>query len=122
MTQFNTYPIQCNCNNIVDIELYDSVNVTVDSPLAKKVRQRQINNFKCNNCGNESELAYRFLYVDMKKGVWIWCYPFGDKGRSGEIEKELNNEKLVTMGKFIEKFGQQNPKIVFGYDELLALI
>jgi len=122
MTQFNLYPIRCSCKNIVDVEIYDSVNVTVSPLLLNKVRRKKINNFKCDNCGNESELAHRFLYVDMKKGLWIWCYPSGDRENRKEIVKVLTEGKVAVMSKYVERLGQQEPKIVFGYDELLALI
>lgn len=117
MTQLQTIPIKCECGSLVDFNLYQSVNVTVSPSLSSKVKKRKINNFKCNRCGAKSELAHNFLYVDMEKGIWIWCYPEAERKNKNKIEKELIKTQALTN--VVQKLGQSKPKIVFGYDELL---
>lgn len=120
MTQYQPYSIECSCGNVVEIDLYQSVNVTVDESMISKVKRRKINNFKCDFCGASSELAYHFLYVDMKKKKWIWCYPESERNDKKKIEKEMS--KVRGLANLIEEFGQSKPVIVFGYDELFAMI
>ncbi len=120
MTQIQKYPIKCQCGNLIDFDLYQSVNVTVDESLLGKVKKRKINNYKCNKCGATSELAYQFLYVDMKNKKWIWCYPEAERENVHKIEKEL--AETQALENMLEKLGQPKPLIVFGYDELLEKI
>lgn len=120
MTQIQNYPIECQCGNLVDVKIYQSVNVTVDESLLGKVKKRKINNYKCEKCGATSELAYQFLYVDMKKKQWIWCYPEAERNNLDTIEKELSETRVLEN--MLEKLGQPKPLILFGYDELLAKI
>ncbi len=117
MTQLQIYPIKCECGNLIDVNLYQSVNVTVDPSLLGKVKKRKINNYKCDKCGAESELAYQFLFVDMKKGIWVWCYPEAERKNKDKIEEELL--KTQALENMLQKLGQPKPTIVFGYDELL---
>jgi hypothetical protein len=120
MTQITSYQINCQCGNPVDVKVYQSVNVTVDPQLLPKVKSRQINNYVCDKCGVKSELSYRFLYVDMKKGKWIWCYPEMERKNLKLIEEELG--AVAGIDQLLKQFGQTKPEIVFGYDELLRKI
>lgn len=119
MTQLNIHPIQCSCGNIVDVEIYQSVNVTVDPELLGKVKNRSINCYACPKCGEKSELAHQFLFVDMDKKLWIWCYPEGMRGERLVIEKVHANDGSFNL---LSKYTGQLPDLVFGYDELLKKI
>lgn len=117
MTTFQTYPIQCSCTNLVDVNIYQSVNVTVDPSLLDKVKKRKINNYKCSSCGEKSELAHHFLFVDMAKKIWVWCYPDNRRQNRSTIEREIKNGSGL-----ISNIIGQEPFLVFGYDELLEKI
>lgn len=117
MTQWQIYTIGCDCGNLIDFNLYQSVNVTVDKSLLKNVKERKINNYKCDKCGASSELAYQFLYVDMENKKWIWCYPEGEREKKSVIEQTLAKTSGLTG--MLRKLGQPKPLLVFGYDELL---
>lgn len=102
------------------MELYESVNVTVDPKLSSKVKSRKVNYFYCDKCGERSELAFQFLYVDMKNNHWIWVYPEAARNNKDAIEKELQH--TGNMQNIADKLGIGKPKIVFGYDELFEII
>lgn len=121
MSRYQVGDIQCSCGNLVNMELYESVNVTVDPKLLPKVKSRKINSFYCNKCGEKSELAFQFLYVDMNKNYWIWVYPEVAREKKKEIEKDLNKQ-TGKMQKFLGKLGAGKTRIVFGYDELFEII
>ncbi|PIP56473.1 hypothetical protein COX05_02870 [candidate division WWE3 bacterium CG22_combo_CG10-13_8_21_14_all_39_12] len=120
MTQFSSYSIKCACGNIVDLDLFESVNVTVHAELITRINTRSINSYKCGKCGAESELAYHFLYVDMEKGYWIWVFPEGERENKAQIEEQFieSNE----LSKQLPKLHQSQLIIVFGYDELFEIL
>lgn len=115
MTQIQQYSIKCQCGNIVNITLHQSVNVTVDPDLMDLVKTRKINNYYCEECGATSELAFQFLFVDNKKGQYIWCYPDKVKAQKEEIQKEIDNN---PGNNFLMKITNNKQILVFGYDEL----
>ncbi|MFA4941452.1 MAG: CpXC domain-containing protein [Patescibacteria group bacterium] len=111
--------MECNCGNIVDVVLHQSVNVTINPALAEDVINRKINNCYCKKCGIGKELVFQFLYVDMRKNKWIWCYPEKEKSSKDQIEKEINN---FPVNKFLEEMRIEKPIIAFGYNELFSII
>jgi TFIIF-interacting CTD phosphatase-like protein len=120
MTQAKTEKIKCQCGNVVDVTLLDSVNVTLDPNLKNLIMERKINNFYCLNCGAKNELIKQFLYNDMDKKKQIWCYSENRKQDAEQIEKMLDE-----VGVQFEKASGQKyikPSLVFGYDELFKLI
>lgn len=113
------HKIECTCGNLVDVDIYDSVNVTVDPSLLDKIKHKQINNFKCSKCGTESELSYQFLFVDLLNKLWVWCYPEGQKENRLDIENETINN--INVKHMTDAVGIK-PVLVFGYNELLEMI
>ena len=119
MTKIQIYKIECECGNTIDVELFHSVNITVDPELLVKLKNRKINNYECKKCGQKNELAYQFLFVDMKRNIWVWCYPEAARGNVEEIKKELGQSKANDL---LVGLGASKPSLVFGYDELFDLI
>jgi tetratricopeptide (TPR) repeat protein len=109
--------IKCQCGNVVDVDLWQSVNVTLDPDLIVKVKQRKVNNYHCNKCGANSELAFQFLYNDMDNKKWVWCYPEQARSKEKEIKKELKKEAKQPMYRLMDI---DTTKVVFGYDELFT--
>jgi len=123
MTEINLYKIKCQCGHLVDMKIYNSVNITLNPELLDKVKKREINNYKCDKCGEKNELAYQFLYHDMNKKQWIWVFPENKKKPKKEAEKELK-ELLSTKHHLMKMLESLNVKMVvaFGYNELFKLI
>ncbi len=118
MTKILPAKIKCKCGNEVEMQLYDSVNVTLNPELKEKIIKREINIFECPKCGVKSpDLAYPFLYADMTKKIWIWCYPEEMEKDRERIEKELNGKmpNLISRIDFKTMFA-------FGYDELEKIL
>lgn len=114
MTKQLKTKIRCECDNIVELEILQSVNVSLDPNLIVKVKQRKINNFHCDNCKMNGELVFPFLYNDSDNKHLIWCYSEKAKHNKKEIEKELKNtnKQMFRLNSF------ENTKLVFGYCEL----
>ena len=119
MTLLNNHDVKClNCGNSENIHLYSSVNIQVDPKLLKAVRQRKINNFKCSKCYTFYELIDKFLFVDMKKGKWIWVYPYLNKEDRKLVIDQLNALGVEKMRNIINEISTAQMEVVFGYDEL----
>ena len=68
------------------VEIWNTVNATLDSELKKALVKGELNVFKCDKCGIETEIPNYLLYHDMDKQVMIWLmYPKED----GSIPVEL---------------------------------
>jgi len=113
MTQILQSTIECSCGNLIDLDLYNSVNMRVNPELRDKVKNRKINNYYCEKCGEENELSHPFLYVDGSQ--WILCFP--EKLRSGKSEAEKQIAKSSDYD-YLDTMGINRPKPVFGYGEL----
>lgn len=122
MSQSDTYQIKCECGNIIVLTLYHSVNVSVDPSLRGKVSERKINNYKCDRCGAQNELAYEFLYNDMDRSRWIFVMPMSLENKREEITKQKIDEWERSIKHIKIDIGLKEPLVVFGYDELFGVI
>jgi hypothetical protein len=90
--------------------------------LRDKVNEREINSYKCDKCGAQSELAYEFLYNDIDRNQWIFVIPKQLENKREEITKQ----KIAEWENFYKgvkiDIGLKTPIVVFGYDELLNII
>lgn len=122
MTLLKQYEVGCNyCGYSGKGDLYDSVNVKVTPELKQLVAEKKINYFVCPQCGGKNELLKNFLYTDTDKGLWVWCYPERQRGEYEEIKKKIDSVSKTMK----TEFGEEDfiePKIVFGFDELLEII
>ncbi len=117
MSQISKLEIKCKRGHTSEVDAYTSVNVTTDSELKEKVRKKDVNWFKCSQCGEIIDLVYHFLYADLEKKIWIWCFPEFELENRKEIEKEY-----TKMSEKISGFFKMNLMFAFGYDELFELI
>jgi hypothetical protein len=121
MTLLRKYEAGCKCGYAGEVEFYDSINIKLYPELKNLVKKRIINGFTCPKCGGKNELLKNFLYTDTDNGLWIWCYPERQRGDHEKIKKQIDSDSEAVK----EKFGEKDfiePKIVFGFDELLKII
>ena len=109
MTQISNVEIKCTCGNLVNLELFESVNVTVSPELISKVINREINNYECKKCGQKDELFHQFLFVDLEKKIWLWCYPESLRNEEPEIKEELIQNPASSL---LFKAGAPMPSFV----------
>lgn len=122
MTRVGQFEVGCgHCGYSGKADLYNSVNVKVSPELKQLVQERKINYFVCPQCGGKNEMLKNFLYTDTDNGLWIWCYPERQRGEYENIKAEIDATSQVLKDQFGEKDFIE-PKIVFGYDELLQTI
>lgn len=61
---------ECGANS--EIDMWESVNVTLDPAMYKKVRDGSLFKYRCPNCGFKSRLVYPTLYHDMEKKQMVY--------------------------------------------------
>lgn len=63
------------CGTKNNMDLYQSVNVSIDDNLRVDVLNGKIFEYKCDKCGLKATMYYPFLYHDMKKKFMIQFDP-----------------------------------------------
>lgn len=90
MTLPLTETIDCPlCGAAIPFSSYQSVNVTNDPELKDRLLQRQLNRYRCRNCGREGEVIHDCLYHDMKSKTLIWL-KLPDDGMNLAIDSSAN--------------------------------
>jgi len=121
MTKISKTTTYCGkCNNEINIDYYDSVNVTVNPELKGKVLKGEINSGVCSKCGTTNQIVGPFLYHDIVIKLMVWVYPKENKIKVDEIKERISKQfqetnqdspRIVTEG-YIQT-------VVFGIEELV---
>lgn len=77
----------------MSIQLYQTVNVSIDPALKERVLNRSINCAKCPKCDQEIEVGANLLYHDMKKELMVWLRV--DKARDGDFPVQRRTLRIV---------------------------
>lgn len=89
MSICNTRQLLCQkCGEEFDVEVWDSVNVTLDPEMRDKVLSREIYEFKCPKCGEVHRIVYPFLYHDMKNKFMVHSGSLGGMLDKAEFYKQ----------------------------------
>lgn len=101
--------INCNhCNHEQEINLYSSVNVTLDPDLKDKVIRKNLNVKRCEHCDQTINVVSGFLYHDMQNKLLLAL-------NTSEEETEDNNNPFLQQEGYIYRE-------VNSYNELLQKI
>lgn len=129
MTVKTTEKINCpNCQHEQMVDIYRTLNVTVDPDDKKRLFKGEINAFKCENCGEQIHISTPLMYHDMMLRFVVQYFP----------------AQMLNDPKFLEQFnieGQYkisdvppqllanpsagylaNPHFVFDLNELLTYV
>ncbi|MBT3297918.1 hypothetical protein HN385_03265 [archaeon] len=80
MTKITEYDLTCKCGHHFKAPLYDSILVTFDRSLLKKLYEKKFNVVTCPKCHTESFIDKYFLFHDMFKDIMIQV-------QKGEIDR-----------------------------------
>ena len=88
MSSIITKKVTCpKCGEESEIKVYKTVNAATDPVYREQLLSGELLNFKCEHCGNVSQLRYPLLYNDMKNNFMVYYIP--------EIDREkLTDESL----------------------------
>ena len=127
MSRSKTEIISCpKCGYEQKVEVWTSINVTLDSSLREKLFNRELNSFKCIICNYITEIETSLLYHDMTRGFAVQFYPFIYLEEKDFIEEHIYNfnkfdeivkSRPVHMPVYIFK-----PHIVFSLEEMCRYV
>jgi hypothetical protein len=122
MSEKSSYSITCpRCKHLLDVQLYDSLNVGNEPALKEMLMHNQVNAVTCSKC----ELAFRVdkpvLYSDPSKRILVYWIP------TREDEYEAGEEQfrswLCEMGTLLpEDVRAPDVHLVFSRVELVERI
>ena len=105
--------ISCpTCKRKQEVEVWASLNVTVDPNLSARLFAGEIIFFRCL-CGCEGEFATTLLYHDMVRKIAVHLYPLG-------IQIDTSGMDPSTWLELPEYL--RHPKIVASLEEMCELI
>ena len=70
MSQVKKIGLKCTkCGEKFDIDTYETVNVTTDPELKKRVLSKDIFKMNCPKCGELHRVNYPIIYADEEKKI-----------------------------------------------------
>lgn len=76
------------------MQLWESVNVTLNPELKQRVLQRDLNHFACTGCGHRAAIASNLLYHDMERKLMLWLVPQAEGQAAHTVEMD---PQLLTL-------------------------
>lgn len=118
MTRIITETINCpNCHHSSKVELYDSINVTLDPELKTKLLKHTIFDWRCPHCQQQYTMPYGFLYHDMEKKLLIHFFQ-NEETLQETLQSHLKEETILQH--FLNAGYQV--RYVADYEELIEKI
>ncbi len=79
MSMMSSGEVICaDCGKVIQIEIWETVNVTLDPDIKQRILDGSFYLVQCQACGWSKFLEYNSLYHDMERGAMIWLDPGGD--------------------------------------------
>jgi len=76
MTKRRRELLKCpDCGRNEEVELFESINVTLHPELKKKLFNCEINVFNCSHCGFRAFVPLSLMYHDMESKICVQYYP-----------------------------------------------
>jgi hypothetical protein len=97
MTKTQYYDLTCRNGHEYRAQLYDSINITLDRTLLRKLFDREINVVECPECHARDFVDRYFVFHDMAKHVMI-------EVKKGEIERLMH---VLDSEGYFDKFKEQ---------------
>lgn len=76
MSQYDVKQVACHqCQAPIDVKVYETIDVTDQSPEREAILSGEFFKVKCPECGYEGMADYGFLYQDLQKGIVLFYEP-----------------------------------------------
>ena len=87
--------VTCNsCNTVMEYDIYESINVTLQPKLKEKIVNDELFVLTCPNCGKKFYLSYDFLYNDIDCGFMVqYCNADNHDEKVEQFKAIVNNFK-----------------------------
>lgn len=100
------------CNNNTNVNIYKSINVTLNEKLSNKLDEENLFSFRCKHCKKKFKALYPFLYNDMENKMMIYFVP-NYSGREIDISGTKEIAKLKDVDKrLVTSFNDLKEKII----------
>ena len=127
MTEIQSVTIPCpDCGCEQEVQVWRSVNVTLDGNLRDRLFNGEINRFECQSCGVREFMNVPLMYHDMKRRFAIQYLPeqvidddeqLSSYSADGSVNTAHFPPKMVDAASYILR-----PHIVFNMGEMLRYI
>ena len=125
MTQILTEEIRCPvCGKSFTIELYGTINVSLDPSLKVTFLNHEINHVACPKCKVEEVVPYPLLYHDMDSELMVSAV-WNDELNWEQEEtayKDLQRELNAVSSSTSSYMGTYTHRLVFDYNQLVEKI
>ena len=127
MTEIKSIKVSCpDCGCEQEVQIWRSVNVTLDAGLRDRLFNGEINRFECISCGVTKFMNAPMMYHDMERQFAIQYLPeeliedeeeLSAYNADGSVNTEHFPPKMIESGSYIFR-----PHIVFDMREMLRYI
>jgi hypothetical protein len=106
--------------------VWDSLNVTLDNELKKKLYDAEVNIFECEKCGKQTFINAPLLYHDMTQQFCVQYYP-PDSIDDVDFLLQFNTDGSFAMTGMPAAFSKTmayltRPHIVFDMNEMIRYV
>ena len=129
MTKITSTTLACpHCQHQQSVEVYLTLNVTLNPDGKEKLFNGDINIFKCEKCQTSAPIDTQFLYHDMELKVAVHYFPplnitNSDFLSQFEINGRVKTREMPDVTKRIPDMEYlHQPHYVFHMDELLMYV
>ena len=127
MSKMTPHELQCpHCGNKQETMVWDSLNVTLDPDLKKKLYAAEINLFECGKCGKKTFINAPVLYHDMTLQFCVQYYP-PEVLDDADFHQQFNHDGFLAMNGMPAAFAKSGayltrPHIVFDMNEMIRYV
>ncbi len=130
LTKFHReYRLCPQCANEQEQLIWDIVDVTADPDLKERLLKKDLQRFVCHNCGEESILAERMIYLDREARLLILYLPELASGGDLDPEKFLEQAGWLKLAQELGALDQNRRaaagwslRLVYSYSDLIEKI
>jgi hypothetical protein len=126
MTRSRSHEIECShCGLKQEVNIWESINVSVDPDLKQRLFQGLINVFKCQKCEKDTFISVPLFYHDMERRFCVQFFPFDWLEDDGLLSDAFTREGELNTALFQLPDTPDDMKrthIVFDMDELLRYV
>jgi len=98
MSLMNMESYECaRCGETNEVEIWDSINVTLDPEVKDRILDRSAFTTQCTKCGRTGELVYPCLYHDMDLKLMVWVVPGNDPAPDHKAEMDSMRPKFARL-------------------------
>jgi len=127
MSNMTPHDLQCpHCGNKQETMICDTLNITLESDLKKKLFAGEINRFECKKCLKKSVIDAPLLYNDISQQFCVQYFP-SKALNDADFLRQFNRDGSFAMTAIATALAKSSaylarPHIVFDMNEMLRYV